>query len=97
MPESERISRNGLYPVVDSIPGAARLGFTPKGIALRNSIRAKWTGERRPPRRGEWFLSGAIIEAYRALADLRTSYHIARLVRTKTETVTTVLGPYPAE
>lgn len=27
------------------------------------------TGEVRPPKRGEWFLSGAIVEAYEAFGD----------------------------
>lgn len=38
------------------------------------------TGEMRPPRKGEWFLSGAIVEAYQAPNDLTMAYHIARLV-----------------
>jgi hypothetical protein len=38
------------------------------------------TGEFRPPYKGEWFLSGSYIEAYRAENDLRSSYHIAKLV-----------------
>ena len=36
------------------------------------------TGEFRPPNKGEWFLSGAIIEAYHAHNDLSLSYWIAR-------------------
>jgi len=31
---------------------------------------ARYTGEIRPPRKGELFLSGAMIEAYRAVADM---------------------------
>ena len=42
------------------------------------------TEEFRPPRKGEWFLSGAIVQAYQAPDDLSTPYHIARLVRTET-------------
>lgn len=38
------------------------------------------TGEMREPRKGEWFLSGAIIEAYRAQNDLSSAYNIAKLV-----------------
>jgi hypothetical protein len=41
----------------------------------RGSYRA--TGEFRPPLRGEFFLSGAIVEAYRAPNDLSTPYWIA--------------------
>ena len=36
------------------------------------------TGENRPPRRGEFFLSGAIPEVYQAFDDLETVYQIAR-------------------
>lgn len=48
-------------------------------------VHAVWTGEKRCPKKGEWYLSGAIIEAYRAPNDLSTPFHIARLVRTKKE------------
>lgn len=34
------------------------------------------TGEKRPPRKGEWYLSGAIPAAYRAPNDLSTPYII---------------------
>ncbi len=34
----------------------------------------------RPPRKGEWFLSGAIPTAYRAPNDLSTRYHILQEV-----------------
>ena len=43
-------------------------------------IRAMATGEIREPRKGEWFLSGAIVEAYRANNDLSIAYNIAKLV-----------------
>lgn len=31
---------------------------------------AQFTGEVRPPKKGEYFLSGAMIEAYRAVSDM---------------------------
>lgn len=37
----------------------------------------KATGEFRPPRKGEWYLSGAIVAAYQAPNDLSTPYWIA--------------------
>jgi len=37
------------------------------------------TGEKRPPKAGEWFLSGAIVEAYKAANDLSSPYPIAQL------------------
>lgn len=37
----------------------------------------RWTGEKRLPRKGEFYLSGAIIQAYEAKETLSTPYHIA--------------------
>lgn len=39
------------------------------------------TGDFRRPRKGEWYISGAIPAAYRAPNDLSTPYHIAEAVR----------------
>jgi hypothetical protein len=66
------ISRDALYPLAEP------------GYRFRRGVHAQWTGEKRPPKAGEWFLSGAVIEAYLAAVDLTTSYHIARLVFTRT-------------
>lgn len=38
------------------------------------------TGEKRPPMKGEWYVSGAIPAGYLALNDLTQVYYIARLV-----------------
>ena len=38
------------------------------------------TGEYRAPKRGEWYLSGAVIEAYQAPNDLDSAYWIAQRV-----------------
>ena len=43
-------------------------------------IRAIVTGEKRPPRKNEWYISGAIPEAYRASNDLNIPHLIAKLV-----------------
>ena len=51
------------------------------GVNNHALIRAVYTGEKRPPKQGEWYLSGAIVEAYRAPNDLSTPYHIAKLVK----------------
>ena len=67
------------YPLVDA-PTAAEcelLNVSPRNAA---AIVAISSGEKRPPRAGEWYLSGAIVEAYRAPNDLAAAYHIARLV-----------------
>ena len=42
---------------------------------------AIWTGERRRPKRGEWYLSGAIIEAYQTPSDMPDEHPIAKIVR----------------
>ena len=88
-----------LYPVIDRLTGddLKQLGLrTVKGPYPSMGMPAKdvhaiATGEKRPPRKGEWYLSGAIVEAYRAPNDLSTPHHIARLVRTKTETTTKII------
>lgn len=49
------------------------------GLSL-GKLKVKWTGEKRPPKKGEWFLSGAIVEGYRAPNDLSSSYLIGKLV-----------------
>lgn len=66
----------GLYPLVDQYPGTFN-----KEQHFGRDLRAQATGEFRPPKAKEWYLSGAIIEAYRAKADMTTAYHIARIVR----------------
>ena len=50
------------------------------GLPDKVGVRAMATGEKRVPRKGEWYLSGAIIEAYRATNDLSCDFYIARLV-----------------
>lgn len=49
-----------------------------KGASRFGSVK---TGEFRTPKRGEWYLSGAIPQAYKAPNDLTTPYHILKLVR----------------
>lgn len=46
----------------------------------RKSWRLVWTGEKRPPRAEEFYLSGAVVEGYVAKADMDRPYHIARVV-----------------
>ncbi len=65
------------YPLSDRVPPEIK-----KSIPL-SAIRARWTGEKRCPKAGEWFLSGSIIEAYRSYADLSTEHYIAELVEVK--------------
>lgn len=75
------MSTRAIFPLADPVPtevlAAARL------TSARN-VRAAWTGEIRPPKRGEWYISGAVPEAYRAASDYTRAYHIARLVEIRT-------------
>lgn len=48
------------------------------------------TGEKRPPRAGEWYLSGAEPQAWRAPRDFETEYYILKLVTVVTTTTTTI-------
>lgn len=69
----DKVSRDGLYPVVD-VPA----GLSP---TLRQHLRARWTGERRRViKPGEYYLSGAAVEAYRAPLGTLEKYHPAELV-----------------
>lgn len=64
-----------LYPLGDRVPGV----FGQE----QNNYRAKYSGEFRPPNKGEWYLSGSIVAAYRAPNDLNTPFHIAILVKVR--------------
>lgn len=46
---------------------------------IEGKIVAQWTGEKRYPRKGEWFLSGSHVEAYYAPQGCTQVYPIARL------------------
>jgi hypothetical protein len=65
-----------VYPVADRLTRAdlEALGNPSYGVG------AVLTGEKRPPRKGEWYLSGATPEAYRAPNDLTQVFHIVRLI-----------------
>lgn len=78
------------YPLGDT-PSSKETGGAPVNdrIVLQslgvgaNRFRAVPTGEKRAPKKGEWYLSGAEITVYRAPNDLSTVFHIARLVEVK--------------
>ncbi len=50
------------------------------GWTLPPNKRVRPTGEFRCPRKGEWFLSGAIVEGYQAKADMSAAFYIGELV-----------------
>jgi hypothetical protein len=70
---------SNLYPVADQV-----LEHDPE-VTGDGPIQwmAKPTGDFRPPWKGEWYLSGAIIEAYQAKADMSDSYVIAEIVKAR--------------
>ena len=83
------------YPIADRIPlevhkalGTNRLiqPLPSSGISPSN-IMAVLTGEKRTPKAGEWYLSGAIAEAYMAPNDLSDEFCIVRLVKVKTRAI----------
>lgn len=63
------------------------IGFKPVYISTLHrsnsgAVQAKWDGKpARPPKKGELYLSGAIVSAYRALQDLDTAYFIAEEIK----------------
>lgn len=62
-----------------------RLGdFVPNVSALdQRDYRGTVTGEFRAPKKGEWYLSGAIPTVYRAPNDLSTNFMICRIAKVK--------------
>ena len=70
-----------MYPVVDHLP-----------YSVRRDVRAIRTGEFRCPKKGEWYVSGAVPEAYMAPNDLSMEFHIAKLVKVKTTVIVGVLS-----
>ena len=70
------------YPLLNTLTSAEDIRFGIKDTDMTSEkVGAMWTGEKRAPRKGEWFLSGARIGAYHAFNDMSMVYHIARLVR----------------
>lgn len=72
-----------VYPLANAYKAhALRDAITdPDSYARKDlNVVAIYTGVKRPPKRGEYYLSGAIPEAHRAPNDLSTPHAIARLV-----------------
>lgn len=78
-----------LYPIQEYMGSV--LDIRPKDM---KDVKAQMTGEFRPPKAGEWFISGDIPGAYRAKHDFSTPYNIAKLVRVKTVTTEIIVGDY---
>jgi len=73
------LNKPKLYKLLDYHPERK---WATRGI-LNGSIMAINSREFRCPKKGEWYLSGAIPGAYKAPNDLGTEYWIATLVRVK--------------
>ena len=89
---------DGFYPLrghlttaeVDSLGlagPAARVGVTRTEDGRTLRVMAVYAGVKRPPRKGERYLSGATVGAWLAPNDLSRPYHIARLALTEEVTV----------
>ena len=75
------MKKGDLFPLVDRPSYDMRFNSTSKkflGWGILKNLRARYTGEKRAPKKGEWYISGAIPEAYEAKNDLSTPYHIAK-------------------
>ena len=83
------LERNKFYPLGDRVPGI--------GMEKQHKVAARWTGMKRPPKAGEWYLSGADITAYRASNDLSIAYHIAELCEIERVTSTVITKIIPLE
>lgn len=95
------VKRDTFYRLVDRLTSSERRRFgkvseglpdiplpeTPPCGRVRVQVLAVWTGEKRQPKAGEWYLSGAEVEAYRVPNDLSTVFHIARLVKVEEELI----------
>lgn len=58
---------------------------------MGKDVQAIKTHEFRCPKKDEWYLSGAIPEAYQAKSDLQTPFHICRLVKVQAKTIQTII------
>lgn len=96
-----RLLIGAYYPVRDVVPA----DLVPPGIVRRDlrwwnedtgqqlEVFARFMGEKRAPISGEFFISGAIPEAYYAALDYRTEYPIGELVFVSRRTVE-ILTPF---
>lgn len=86
------MKKGQLFPLADHYIGDKRFNsFSSSFLGYKevSNLRAQSTGEFRKPKEGEWYLSGAIVEAYQAKNDLNTNFHIAKIVRIESKTIVT--------
>jgi len=77
MPFPSKASKGVVYMLADRVPKSQLKAL---GVKDAKNVRAVYTGQKRKPKKGEWYLSGARVSAYMAPNDLDTEFHIARLV-----------------
>lgn len=82
LPQSDRernyLTRGVVYALADRLTAEEKSGFGMPDHGLH--VGAFYSGEYRPVRPNEWYLSGAEVAAYRAPNGTTDSYHIAHLV-----------------
>lgn len=69
------VEKGVYYPLADPVK--------PLNENTQKDWRAVWSGEYRAVKAGEWYLSGAIVEAYQAIGDMSDVRHIVTLVNIK--------------
>jgi hypothetical protein len=78
------MKKGDLFPLADHYLSDQRFNSQSSkfiGYSEVINLKAQYTGEKRNPKKGEWYLSGSIIEAYQAKNDLNISFHIAKIIR----------------
>lgn len=81
-----------LFTLSDYYIGDKRFRLAENGGTISQSLlRAKPTGEFRCPKQGEWYISGAISEAYKAPNDLLCKFWIAKIVLIEKKTIESVV------
>ena len=85
--EDEHLKRRAWYRVMDPAYAPLRLRRMVKNARGKRVLAARWTGEKRNPREGEFYLSGAVPGAWCARNDLSAKYAIAELAVLQVKTV----------
>lgn len=71
------LNTSDTYPVMDAVTLEVKQAL---GATGGFRMVAQWTGVYGVPEKGDWYLSGAIIEAYQAKGDMSEEFPIAKLV-----------------
>lgn len=74
------LNTSDTYPVMDAVTLEVKQALGATGGFRMGHVKAQWTGVYGAPKKGDWYLSGAIIEAYQAKGDMSEEFPIAKLV-----------------